>query len=96
MTPDMITGSFGAFGAFFVLLSIRQAYIDKEVKGVSWVHFIFFLAWGYWNLYFYPHLGQWLSFYGGVGIVSANTVLVVQILYYKRFPGGITAWQTRH
>ena len=80
--PDAINGTFEAMGAFFILLSVRKLYRDKRVRGVSWVHAGFFATWGYWNLYYYPYLDQWLSFWGGVGIVLANSIWLGQLIYY--------------
>lgn len=37
----------------------------------------FFSAWGIWNLVYYPTLGQWASFIGGVLLVAGNVAWVV-------------------
>lgn len=84
MTPDAINGSFEWFGAFFIYLSCIKLYRDKVVRGVSWLTMSFFMTWGFWNLYYYPHLDQWISFAGGVGIVLTNTIYVGQLIYYTR------------
>lgn len=81
--PDLINGSFETFGSLFIILSIIKLYKDKEVKGVSWLCTLYFVLWGYWNLYYYPHLGQWISFAGGVLITIMNTIWLLQIYYYK-------------
>ncbi|KKL71436.1 hypothetical protein LCGC14_2094960, partial [marine sediment metagenome] len=44
--------------------------------------FVFFTAWGYWNMFYYPHLGQWFSFFGGFAIVFVNTVWIVLAITY--------------
>lgn len=59
-------------------------YRDKQVKGVSVFATVFFTTWGYWNLYYYPHLNQWVSFAGGVMIVTANTLWIAMMAYYLR------------
>jgi len=81
-TPDLINGLFEFSGAYFISLSIKKLYNDKCVRGVSWIHAGFFAAWGYWNLYYYPHLNQWLSFLGGCAIVIANSIWLGQLIYY--------------
>lgn len=81
---DLINGSFEVLGAFFILPSIVKLHRDKAVRGVSWLHVSFFWAWGLWNLLYYPSLGQWWSFYGGVGVIAANTIWLGQLLYYSR------------
>lgn len=79
---DAANGAFEVLGGVFVLLSVFKTHRDKMVRGVSWPTTVFFMSWGYWNLYFYPSLDQWLSFAGGVFLVAANTVWVVQLAYY--------------
>lgn len=83
MSADLINGLFEMVGGFFIALSCRQLYRDKQVRGVSWLHVSFFAAWGYWNLYFYPAVGAWWSFAGGVGVVSANSAWLLMIFYYS-------------
>jgi len=82
--PDFINGSFEACGGYFIYLHIAKLYHDKQVRGVSWKAVAFFGSWGYWNLFYYPHLDQWMSFLGGVGIVTANTIWLGQMFYYLR------------
>lgn len=82
--PDIINGSFEFLAGFAVLNHCRAVYRDKAVKGVSILSVIFFTAWGFWNLYYYPHLNQIWSFYGGLFIVAANSLWVwLLIRYYK-------------
>lgn len=80
--PDLINGLFETAGGFFILMSVRNLYLAKLVRGVSWLHVGFFSSWGFWNLYFYPSIDQWLSFWGGVFLVAANTFWLGQIVYY--------------
>ena len=83
MIADLINGLFELFGGFAVLLSIAKLYKDKQAKGVSEWHIAFFTSWGLWNIYYYPSLGQLLSFYGGIVVVIANAVYVTLICYYN-------------
>ncbi len=80
--PDLINGTFEASGSLFILRSIFLLHKQKLVRGVSLIHVAFFMAWGWWNLYYYPHLGQWLSFGGGCLIVLTNSFWVGQIIFY--------------
>ena len=80
--PDLINGTFESCGAFFILLSVIKLHREKVVRGVSWLHTSFFAVWGYWNLYYYPSLDQWFSFWGGMGITLTNSIWVGQLLYY--------------
>lgn len=79
---DLVNGTFEVLGAPFIILSIINLYKSKLVRGVSWWHPAFFATWGFWNLYYYPHLEQWLSFFGGILIVTATTVWWAMMIYY--------------
>ena len=84
LEPDHINGLFELVGGIFIWLNVRRIYIDKTLKGVSALPTIFFTSWGFWNLYYYPHLEQWFSFLGGVFIVIANCVWLYFVAYYWR------------
>lgn len=85
--PDLINGLFEFSGGAFILNHCRLAIRDKAVAGVSILSIVFFTFWGLWNLYYYPHLHQWLSFSGGIFIVTANTWWVMLLMYYRSRPG---------
>lgn len=80
--PDTVNGAFEMLGSVFILMSVWKLRKDKQVKGVDWKHIAFFTAWGYWNLYYYPSLNQSMSFYGGIAIVLANMIWVLQLMHY--------------
>jgi hypothetical protein len=84
LTPDLINGLFEFAGSLFIWRSILLLHRQRMVRGVSLLTTGFFAAWGVWNLYYYPNLDQWLSFAGGLSIVTANLIWVGQILYYLR------------
>ena len=79
---DIINGVLETVGGGFITFSVIKLHQDKIVRGVSWVHVGFFAGWGYWNLFYYPHLDQWMSFAGGVFIVVTNTVWLIQLMYW--------------
>jgi hypothetical protein len=81
---DAINGLFELIGGVLICLSIRQLNIDKQVKGVSILPTTFFASWGLWNIWFYPSLGCWFSFAGGLVVVTANIIWVGQMIYYSR------------
>ena len=81
--PDLINGSFELLAGFFLLNNCFQVIKDKSVAGVSIISVMFFTLWGFWNLYYYPHLNQMISFFGGLLIVIANTFWVVLLLKYR-------------
>jgi hypothetical protein len=70
--PDLVNGLFELVGGVLIWKNVQTIRRDKMVRGVtSWVTW-FFTTWGFWNLFYYPHLAQWLSFTGGLAIVSGN------------------------
>lgn len=84
MSPDFFNGAFEFVGSIMLWRNVLQLHRDKVAKGVHWSATAFFASWGYWNLFYYPHLDQWFSFWGGVSIVLANTVWLGQMWYYIR------------
>lgn len=87
MTPDLINGLFETIGGLLLFLHSRRVIKDKEVKGVSVPPMLFFLGWGAWNLFYYPHLGQWFSFLGGCVILAGNLLWVALVVHYKGWVG---------
>ena len=67
---DAVNGAFEVLGGLFILNLCRIVWNDKAVAGVSIVSIIFFTGWGVWNLFYYPTLNQWWSFYGGLVVVG--------------------------
>lgn len=84
LTPDLINAAFEFLGGALICVNIKILYNAKMARGVHWGPTGFFAAWGFWNLFYYPHLDQWWSFAGGLFIVCANTVWVLQMLYYRK------------
>ena len=84
MNGDTINALFEGIGALLVWYNVRVLLRDKIIKGVSWSVQAFFASWGLWNLYYYPSLGQWHSFYAGIVLVSGNLIWVAMAIYYVR------------
>lgn len=80
--PDLTNALFETGGSIVLWLNVRQIRRDKIPKGVHVAPFVFFTVWGFWNLYYYPHLGQWLSFFGGINVPIANATWLGHVLYY--------------
>lgn len=80
---DLVNGVYESCGGFFVALSVAKLHKEKLVRGVSWYGIAFFSSWGIWNLFFYPHLGQWMSFGGGVALCAVNCVWLGQVIFYN-------------
>lgn len=82
--PDFWNGCFEFGGSLMLLRNVIQLHRDKMVRGYHWWGTAFFMAWGYWNLFFYPNLGQWWSFSGGICVVTVNTYWLGLIWYYRK------------
>lgn len=81
---DLINSLFESCSGLLLWNNVRILFKDKQVKGVSIFTTAVFCAWGYWNLYYYPFLEQWMSFLGGILVVSANTIWVALAVCYSR------------
>lgn len=79
---DAINGLFEFIGSILTWMNVTRTYKDKGYAGIYLPSVVFFSSWGIWNLYFYPHLNQWLSFLGGCSLVIANLLWVGMMYYY--------------
>lgn len=79
---DLVNSLFEVLGVIFVLPSIFLLYRQKSVRGISPWHVGFFVCWGYWNIYYYPSLGQWLSAVAAGGLAVINSAYLGMMGYY--------------
>jgi hypothetical protein len=82
--PDLANGLFEFLGGFALWQNVRKIRTDRQVRGINWQVTLFFTSWGLWNLFYYPHLGQWLSFLGGLNIVAANGFWLFYAFRYRK------------
>lgn len=83
MQADYINGIFEFVGALMLCKNVQVLLKDKKVQGVHWMPTMFFTTWGMWNLFYYPSLDQWASFFGGLAIVTVNAVWLTLVLRYR-------------
>jgi len=83
---DVVNALFEFAGAIILWLNVRRLHLDKQVKGVSVVPFIFYAAWGMWNPFYYNSLGQWFSCIAGIGVLTANLAWLALFFRYKLYP----------
>jgi hypothetical protein len=83
---DAINAAFELGMALMLLLNVRRLWLDRCVHGVSLWAVAWPTAWGCWNLYYYPSLGQWASFAGGVFVVAVNIVWIALAIRFSRAP----------
>lgn len=86
MTPDLINAMFETAGGTMVWLNVLAIRRDQQVKGIEPWAIALMTLWGCWNLWYYPHLGQWASFWGGLVIVSANVAGLWLAWVYRTCP----------
>lgn len=85
LSNDFFNGMFEMMGAAFICRDIQLLKRHKTLKGKGVGSNLFFAAWGVWNLYYYPSLDQWFSFFGGACIVLANIVwFSLAVSYMKK------------
>lgn len=84
MSPDLFNGLFEILASPFLFLHVRRVWKDKDVAGCSLTACAFFTAWGWWNLYFYPSQGLWLSFWGGIPVLAMNCAWFAGMLKFRR------------
>lgn len=84
LSPDLVNGLFEFVGSCFTWMNVRAVWRDKGYAGIHLPAIAFFMSWGAWNLYFYPHLDQWWSFAGGASLVLANVAWVCSMAYWGR------------
>ena len=81
---DTVNGSYEMIGGIFMLANCAKVYKDKQVKGISLASAAFFCSWGYWNIYYYPSLHQWMSTLGAILMTLFNTIWIAMAIYYTR------------
>ena len=81
---DIANAGFEFGGSLFNFWSCCVLMRDKEFKGGSIFPRIFYASWGTWNLYYYPHLGQYCSFFAGIPLFLGNCWYIWLIFYYRQ------------
>ncbi len=82
---DAGNAAFESAGAILMWRNVLQLRRDKQVRGVYWPAWAFFAVWGMWNVFYYgPALGQWLSWWAGLALVSGNLTWVFLAFKYRR------------
>lgn len=82
--PDIINGAFEFAGALAGFWNVATILRHKAVKGFAPHAYIYFTVWGAWNIYYYPHLGQWFSLAGTIAITISNGLFAGLALYFSR------------
>jgi hypothetical protein len=80
--PDIINALFELGTGLAAWHGCRILYRDKKVAGYSSFLMPWVTAWGFWNLFYYPHLDQWLSLVAGLVVVTGNCAWLWLAYYY--------------
>jgi hypothetical protein len=84
LTADLVNGIFEVLASVFILNHVRVLWKSKQAHGVSLVSTVFFACWGVFNLFYYPHLDQRVSFYAGISVMAANLIWIYSIWRFRR------------
>jgi hypothetical protein len=79
---DPINFVFELSGSIFTWANVHRVWKDKGYAGLYLPAVVVFASWGVWNLFYYPSLGQWMSFYAGCSLVLANISWFAIAVYY--------------
>ena len=85
--PDLVNALFEFGGCAVMLLNLRAIRRDRSVRGVSLPAVGFFTAWGLWNLFYYPFLGQWLSVGAGFVLTVVQAIWLGHLIAYRKATG---------
>lgn len=84
MTPDAINCLFELAGAVAVWCNFFAITKDRGYAGTRIPMMLFFTTWGFWNLFFYGHLLQWLSLCGSLVLTAGNCAVVAAMWKFGR------------
>ena len=84
MSPDLINGVFEGVGAILTSLNVLKLYKDKCIRGVHFAPVVFFTSWGAWNIFYYNHLNQPISWYAGIVLFIVNATWLIQMFIYRK------------
>jgi hypothetical protein len=80
---DLINALFELGGGLAIIPSIARAWRQGQVSGVHPLTPVFFWTWSLWNIFYYPALGQWMSFVCGTLCLISNSVWLMCVLLFS-------------
>lgn len=83
LNADLTNALFESAGAVLIWLNVADVWKKRKTAGIHWLPLALFTIWGYWNLAYYPHLGQFLSTVAAGFVAFANTVWLALVLRYR-------------
>lgn len=83
LSHDLINATFELVAGGVSTINVYKLWKDKKISGVHWAPTGFFTLWGFWNLIYYSHLEQPLSFFGGLAMVTVNLAWLGLVWRYR-------------
>jgi uncharacterized protein with PQ loop repeat len=81
---EFITAAFATVSGFMLLLNLRQAIRDKDVKGVSLITLWFFTCYAIWMTYYFWTLSEYWVVVPAIVNMMANIAYLSVATKYKR------------
>lgn len=84
MSFDHANAFFELGAAALLWLNVAKILREKKVAGVSVIPTAFFTLWGFFNLVYYPSIGQYWSAVAAGAVAVVNTIWVFLAIRYER------------
>jgi hypothetical protein len=80
--PDLVNAGFELLASVALLGHCWRLWRAASAAAVSLPSTVFFASWGFWNLFYYPSMGQWWSFMAGIAVMLVNILWIgLQVRY---------------
>mgnify|MGYP001599850197 CR=1 FL=1 len=79
---DSVNAGFELACALLLWANVRTLYKDKQIKGIALSPNYLYLAGGLWDLYYYPFLNQWISFFACAVYTTGFTLWLGMAVWY--------------
>ena len=80
---DVINGAIETVAGLLQFVNAYALYRDKQIKGTSYWSVIFYVGWGVWGAYYYPHIHQPWSSVGNAFILGSNLCWLSLAWWYR-------------
>jgi hypothetical protein len=79
-SADLVNALFQTGAALGSWLNYFVLKKDRYVRGTYWPLYLVFVGWGWWNVFYFSFLGQWLSFFTNILTLVGNMAWLVLAL----------------
>jgi len=81
---NVITSVFPALSSVMIMLNLRRAFIDEEIKGISLYSLGFFTIYAGWMVFYFYHVDATYPMYTAIANFLANSAYGSAAIYYTR------------